>query len=119
VYFAVPTSPVWWMARQWLRFLTGLMIIAVALGVSQISGDERASARSVETIPVAAVEAPVSPDSDAGISIVESVVEPAAIVVLRAPAAVRQPRPAHDATPVSVDVSPVGQRAPPAVASAR
>jgi hypothetical protein len=26
---AVPTNPVWWMARQWLRFLTRLLIPAM------------------------------------------------------------------------------------------
>jgi hypothetical protein len=109
--FAVLTSPLWWMARQWLRFLTGLVIIAAALGVSQPGADQAAD-RPVLVAPAV----PGAAAADAGAvrpSIVEVLVEPDSIVVAPAPARARQQRPVSTGMPASADVSSAGQRAPP------
>jgi hypothetical protein len=125
VDYAVPTSPLWWMARQWLRFLTGLVVLAIALGVSQAGVDERRRGQPVEAVPAAAVQvaavqvAPVSPATVSTVSTV-SASEPDLVVVAGSPPVVPQ-RPAwvRIVSSASVEVVAVGERAPPAAASAR
>lgn len=113
---AALTCPAWWIARHWLRFLTGLAIIAVALGPARVEPAVTVPptpALAAEAVPVAGVE-PQRPAVAPGEE--RSIVEPDPIVVAQAPTRVRQQRPAPVALPVSMHVSPFGQRAPPASA---
>lgn len=122
--FAVLTSPLWWIARQWLRFLTGLVIIAAALGVSQPGADQAAADRPAPGAHASGGPAVTSADAAsfavAGVVVeAASSAESAPIVVATVPARV-EPQwsapvavPASVAVPVSADVAPVGQRAPP------
>jgi hypothetical protein len=127
VDFAVLTRPVWWLARQWLRFLTGLAIIAVALGPVRLAAVtvQAAPAVTVDAAPAAIGVAPVAgvePLRPAIASGVDRTTVDPDLIVDRAPIAVPQApvrvqRPAHLAEPASADVAPVGPRAPPAAAS--
>lgn len=116
---AVPTSSMWWMARQWLRLLTGLVALAVALGAVQPDIDFslrtttlRASSGEASSAGVASAQADTGGATSGAADITTD--QPGPRSLASAPGWVPQrQRPTQLFGPESAVVSPAGQRAPP------
>ncbi len=99
-------NPMWWIARQWMRFLTGLAILAVATasGYPAPVRSEPVRAASVQTVSADLVSAhadlfrTVHSGASFGLASV-SVVEPAPALVAFAPLTAASPA----ASPVASD----------------
>lgn len=133
---AVLTSPVWWVARHWLRLLTALAVVAAALGPVRLApavAAEPTPAAAAQALPTAAAPAPptvVMPApptapvaraaSDAGTTATTDhiVAEQDPVAAAQPHARPRQQLPPPVARPASADVAPVGRRAPPPAGTA-